>query len=489
MTIFELLALGVGVSVLSLIALITAVLVVPKAFEDHEFPGPKPHSYLLGSLGDCQPGLTLEYFLKLQKEYGNNFRVWLLHRKLIVIADPEDAKFCLITKRLPKYVGAYYSFRGLLGEGLLTTAEEKHNKQRRAIASLFNKDLLRRLHEFVEVEIEKLVEILDSAAAAKKSINIDECFQKFTSDVLGRTIFGTQLNLQSGVDDSFVSKANAALQNVNWIYAFYPLSKLYGRPEKLLNANKLVKGKCVELMEARRREDPLEKANRPTDLLDVLLSNKDASDDYIVDELATFLLAGQETSAHGFSFVVFELAQNEKVAAKVAEEANSVLSSGRNVATYDQVSSLKYADQVWKETLRIRSPAANGTYRIADRDYTLPSGAHLKKGDQIAVVSGLLHHSKDHWKDPDVFDPDRFSEERSRGRHPLAFAPFSSGPRNCIGQFFASHEGVVTLASLCKRYRFELDHDPKKIVNYGDVTLRPSTRKGEPLLVRVHMRE
>jgi cytochrome P450 len=44
------------------------------------------------------------------------------------------------------------------------------------------------------------------------------------------------------------------------------------------------------------------------------------------------------------------------------------------------------------------------------------------------------------WRDPDCFDPGRFSTEHSAERDRFAYLPFGGGPRICIGAALAMTE-------------------------------------------------
>ena len=96
----------------------------------------------------------------------------------------------------------------------------------------------------------------------------------------------------------------------------------------------------------------------------------------------------------------------------------------------------------------------------------------------------MLHHDPQYWKDPETFDPDRYTivikyvyacmvhvyqiqslfydntcmcrftpEERAK-RPQLAHMPFGFGPRSCIGMRFAMLEAKMALIELLKKYTF-----------------------------------
>ncbi len=98
--------------------------------------------------------------------------------------------------------------------------------------------------------------------------------------------------------------------------------------------------------------------------------------------------------------------------------------------------------------------------------YRVPANA-------LVVTSPYVTHRQAAvWREPETFDPDRFTEERVAGRPRFAFYPFGGGPRLCIGDQFAMTEARLIIASVAQRYRLRLVPGHPIVVEPG-VTLRP----------------
>lgn len=106
-----------------------------------------------------------------------------------------------------------------------------------------------------------------------------------------------------------------------------------------------------------------------------------------------------------------------------------------------------------KETLRMWSPTpiVNRTVRTEIR----LEHACLKAGQGYLLSPDILHHDPRHWKDPDLFDPDRWLSEQ--GREPAAgcYVPFGWSPRGCIGAGLGTAQLILLCHLVSTRYRVE----------------------------------
>ena len=65
----------------------------------------------------------------------------------------------------------------------------------------------------------------------------------------------------------------------------------------------------------------------------------------------------------------------------------------------------------------------------------------------------------EYWERPQDFFPERFAPEviKTTMKHPFQYIPFSSGPRNCIGQRFATFEFTAILALILRKFSFYIE--------------------------------
>jgi cytochrome P450/phosphatidylglycerophosphate synthase len=182
----------------------------------------------------------------------------------------------------------------------------------------------------------------------------------------------------------------------------------------------------------------------------------------IIEQLKTFYFAGHDTTATTIAWAAWLLSQHPQVVSKLRqeldehgifsdlnmEEANSLSLASKNAPTYEQLNSCPYLDAVVKETLRLYPPAGSARYTAdANESYR---GMRLG-GAVLYVCPYVLHRLPQYWERPDDFWPERFVDV-SPETYANKFLPFSKGPRDCLGKYFASLEAKLAIAALAQRY-------------------------------------
>ena len=109
-------------------------------------------------------------------------------------------------------------------------------------------------------------------------------------------------------------------------------------------------------------------------------------------------------------------------------------------------------------------PPAFITLRQALNDFKIPGSKHvIEKGQMIWIPNMCIHRDERYWKNPERFDPERFTAEEIAKRPNLSYMPFGEGPRNCIGMRFALINFKFGLATIIKNFKVELDTSKTKI--------------------------
>src|SRR5262249_45032982 len=138
---------------------------------------------------------------------------------------------------------------------------------------------------------------------------------------------------------------------------------------------------------------------------------------------------GFETTASALAWTWMLVGQHPDAEAKLHEEVDRVL--GDRAAGFSDLASLEYTRMVFEESLRLYPPAWGVPRQAIEEDeigeYRIPAGS------VFAVSQWATHRNPKYWDNPDKFDPERFTPERSAGRPRFAYFPFGAGARQCIG--------------------------------------------------------
>ncbi|CAG7709903.1 unnamed protein product [Allacma fusca] len=178
-------------------------------------------------------------------------------------------------------------------------------------------------------------------------------------------------------------------------------------------------------------------------------------DDNIVAQALLFFSAGFDTVQNALTFAAYELAVNQDVQERLAEEVVPIMEKNNGALTYESVNEMQYLDMVVAETLR-KNPPAFFTERECTTEYKIPdTNVIVKKGMRVVIPINSIHHDEKYYPDPEKFNPEHFSAENKAKRHPYAYLPFGQGPRNCIAMRFALAETKAAIAHLIYNFKIE----------------------------------
>uniref|UniRef100_G1KSQ9 Cytochrome P450 family 4 subfamily F member 22 n=1 Tax=Anolis carolinensis TaxID=28377 RepID=G1KSQ9_ANOCA len=366
-------------------------------------------------------------------------------------------------------------FLFLPGDGLLLSGGKKWARHRRMLTPAFHFDILK---PYMKI-FNQSTDIMHAkwrrlTAAGPTSIDMFEHISLMTLDSLQKCVFSYNSNCQEKPSEyiasilllsSLVARRPYSLHNyIDWIYY------LTSDGRRFRHACDIVHRFTADVIQKRRMtlsnlgQDAWlkPKQGKTKDFIDVLLIAKDEegchlSDEDIAAEVDTFMFEGHDTTASGLSWVLYNLAQHPHYQDQCREEIQELLHD-RDIEEieWEDLSQMPFTTMCIKESLRLH-PAVTEISRHCTEDVKMPNGQVIPKGVVCLISIYGTHHNPAVWPEPEVYNPHRFDPAASKQQSPLAFVPFSAGPRNCIGQTFAMAELKVTLALTLLRFVVRLD--------------------------------
>jgi cytochrome P450 len=405
----------------------------------------------------------------------------LLGRSLFVVNEPAAIKHVLIDNAA-NYQKTEITRRILepgLGKGLITSEGETWRAHRRTMSPAFD---IRSIAAYTPVMTTAAEELLQQwrALPAGETVDVATSMMEVTLNIISRTMFSNDSDDIVAIMERSAGRYQLEMRPNIMDMMGWP-KWVAGFPRRNVAARTLGEfDRVVDRLIKERSRDP---GSYPKDLLARLVAARDEQTgsgmtaQEVRDHVITIFLAGHETTAMALTWTWFLLSQHPLVEAKLHAEIDAVL--GGRVPTHEDLAKLVYARMVIDESMRIYPPVHTIARQAIGEDILV--GQRIPKGSTIMIAPWLLHRHVKLWDNPSVFDPERFSPERSSGRARFSYLPFGGGKRICIGAAFSLAEGTILLATLAQRYRLHLAPG-HRVEPQGLITLR--ARYGMKMLLQ-----
>ena len=464
-------------------------------------------------------GHPIRLFEHLLKTYGNIACYRFLGTPIVFINDPNYIREILVNQSA-SFVKerTVRRMKVLLGEGLITSDDPIHKRQRRIVAPAFHRQRIAAYGD----QIVACADAQQKSWQPNQQIDIAAASMQLSLEIVARTLFNTEVTADVR---SINDEVNTIMGLYNFIVAFprienflfLPIPKLIKFRKAKARLDAVVNRLIREHREAAANGEPGEEKTGG-DLLSMLLAStyepieakeshpgtkgltvglpphestsatrgalapglsstrpprpEGMSDEQVRDEVLTIFLAGYETVANGLTWTWYLLSQNPEIEAKLHAELDAVLGTGneKRLPTLADYPNLRYTEQVFAESMRLYPPAwAMGRMSAKPVElgpYRIPPGAHFFFSQYI------MGRDPQYFPDPLRFDPDRFTPEAKAARPKFTYFPFGAGNRQCIGESFAWMEGVFSIATLAQRWRMSHLGDTPPVPQ-AKITLRP----------------
>jgi cytochrome P450 len=384
----------------------------------------------------------LEHARRYHERFGTVFWVGSLGTQFVQVVGPDGLETVLTNRdqAFSNKLGWDYLIGPFFDRGVMLMDFDEHRHHRRIMQQAFKHDRLVGYLDKMNPAIERGIARWPSGSG----FPLYRAAKQLTLDVATEVFVGGKLGSEADrVNASFI---DVVVGGQAIIRADVPGGKWH----RGLESRKFLERYF-------RDQIPVQRAEAGDDLFSVLCraESEDGdrfSDEDVVNHMIFTMMAAHDTSTITVAMMGYYLAEHPEWQDRLREEARAL---GKSAIGYDDLDALPALDLVLKETLRMNAPVAT-LARQAIKDTEI-DGHYIPAGAKLMLAIYGTQRMEPWWRDPDTFDPERFSESRREdASHKYAWTPFGGGVHKCIGMHFGTMEVKAIMHQLLLRNRWRI---------------------------------
>ncbi|XP_028781800.1 cytochrome P450 71A2 [Neltuma alba] len=408
-------------------------------------------------------------FHSLAQKYGPLMLLHFGKKPVLVVSSAEAAREVMKTHDLVFSSRPKLKMFDILLYGNKDIASAPYGEYWRQLRSicvlhLLSNKRVRSLRGVREEETSIMMEKINHACSANRSVNLSELFSSVTNDVICRAALGRKYGEGSGrkfmeLLAKFAELLGSVVMGdyIPWLDWVGHVSGLYGKAYAVAEEFDRFLEEVIEEHDTNRPKEG------DGDFVDVLLSvQRTNSMGFPIDRSAIkasildMFFAGTDTTYTVLDWTMAELLRHPNVMKKLQDEARNVKGDKSHIITEEDTDHMPYLRAVLKETLRLHPPVPLLPPRESMQEIKL-LGHHIGAKTHVIVNAWGIARDPVHWDNPQEFKPERFlnSSIDYKGLD-FQLIPFGAGRRGCPGTQLAMALNELVIANVVFHFDWSL---------------------------------
>ncbi|KAL4901410.1 hypothetical protein BDW74DRAFT_187646 [Aspergillus multicolor] len=382
-----------------------------------------------------------------------------------------------------------------------------HRTRRNALNPFFSKRRISERVPLIKRQMDEICQRLEKEFRdTGRVLVVNDMFGCWTTDIIVEYCFERQYNFIREPDfkSGFVDVMMDLVEPILWVTHFPWIMKLMqSLPDSVVSwLNPGMKNvldfndeMLTQVNEALGHAQEVDTKNqRPETILTSIIQSdvprSEVAPERLQHEAISLMGAGIETTMRALTLSIFHITNTPWVNQRLREELKDAIPDPANLPSWEALEQLPFFAACINESLRLSYGASGRLPRIHENEPIQYKEHIIPAGTVVSMNIFSVAHDESIFPDSFTYNPARWlnNPRAPDGRLLTRYlVSFSRGPRSCVGMQLAYAELYIGLASLIRRFDFELCETDRSDVDLARDRFIPRAKaasKGVRVLVK-----